>query len=96
MSKSLYSFRFPSGSQYSDVHQTSPEPGTAAFADPIHRAVRMDSKLLLRNSTSSLLAPTSDHLAHARIQSHAPHLTGIADLINKNYGGAITKHYETA
>lgn len=72
----------------------SPEPGNAAFTDPIHRVYAWTANYSA-DQYIKLIGTYSDHIALPEF--NRMHLfDGIADLINKNYGGAITKHYETA
>ena len=72
----------------------SPEPGTTAFADPIHRVYAWTANYSAEQYIK-LIGTYSDHIALPEF--NRTHLfDGIADLINKNYGGSITKHYETA
>lgn len=71
----------------------SPEPGITAFFDPIHRAYPWAQDYSAEQYIK-LLGTYSDHIA-------LPHLNrgllfdGVADLINRGYGGTITKHHET-
>ena len=72
----------------------SPEPGTTAFADPVHRVYAWTANYSAERYIK-LIGTYSDHIALPEF--NRTHLfDGIADLINKNYGGSITKHYETA
>ena len=72
----------------------SPEPGTAAFADPIHRVYSWTANYSAEEYIK-LIGTYSDHIALPEL--NRTHLfEGIADLINKNYGGLITKYYEAA
>ncbi len=71
-----------------------PEPGTAAFADSIHRVYGWTANYSAEQYIK-LIGTYSDHIALPEF--NRTHLfDGIADLIDKNYGGSITKHYETA
>ena len=72
----------------------SPEPGITAFAEPIHRVYAWTANYSAEQYIK-LIGTYSDHIALPEF--NRTHLfDGIADLINKNYGGSITKHYETA
>ena len=65
----------------------SPEPGTSAFADPIHRMYAWTASYSAEQYIK-LIGTYSDHVALPEF--NRTHLfDGIADLINKNYGGSI-------
>ena len=72
----------------------SPELGTAAFADPIHRVYAWTANYSAEQYIK-LIGTYSDHIALPEF-NRMYLFGGIAELINKNYGGSITKHYETA
>ena len=72
----------------------APEPGTSAFADPIHRVYPWTANYSAEEYIK-LLGTYSDHIALPEY-NRTLLFDGIADLIGRNYGGSITKHYETA
>ena len=72
----------------------SPEPGTTAFSDPIHRVYPWSANYSAEQYIK-LIGTYSDHIALPEF-NRTLLFDGIADLINRNYGGSIIKHYETA
>ena len=76
------------------VSPDAPEPGIDKFQDPIRRTYPW-SQIYTTEQYIKLLCTYSDHIAQPE-NNQKLLFENISNLIDKQYGGQITKHYEAA